>query len=414
MLDIFIKFSIAVCIIIIAARMLGELMPFIKQPKVVGEMIAGVLLGPTLFGQLFPNTAEIIFPKEIFPLLFVIGNIGLSIYMFIVGMEIDIKKINAKIFKSALLMSASAIILPFIFGAILVHLYSDIFIGENIFNKNQLILYFGTAFAITAFPMLARILQEKNIVETKLGGMMLMSASIQDVVSWILLSFVISFATGGNLIGGLYAFVGCILFILFVKYLIRPILKRIDTKTTEQHSLSQNSFAIIFLILLVCSIITDKIGLYSVFGGFVLGIFMPRNKYLISQIKIRLNDLLLVFFLPIFFTYSGLNANLSELTSSSYLIPTLFIISFGIISKILPIFTTMRLIGYNNNTSLAISGLMNARGLMELIIANIGITYGIINKEAYSVLILLAIISTITASPIFEFSTKDKDLSESD
>lgn len=410
MLELFIQFAIAVCVIIISAQLLGELMPYLKQPKVVGEMIAGVILGPTLFGKLFPDTFTTIFPKDILPVLFIIGNIGLSIYMFIVGMEMDLKKLNAKIFKSSVIMALSAIIFPFIVGIIIVYLYSGILVGTNVLENKYLVFFFGTAIAITAFPMLARMLQEKNMVDTKMGGVMLVCSAIQDVASWIMLSFVMAIASGDSLKKGLIAFIGCILFIIFVKYLIRPILLKISTKTNNTSTFSTNSFAIIFLILVTCAIITDKIGLYSVFGGFVLGVFMPRNQYLISQIKIRLNDILLVFFLPIFFTYSGLNADMGQLAGAAYIIPTVLIILLGTVSKIFPLFTTMKLFGYNNETSLAISGLMNSRGLMELIIANIGLQYNIINIEAYSILILLAIISTLCASPIFEFATRHKPL----
>ncbi|MCB0508969.1 MAG: cation:proton antiporter, partial [Bacteroidetes bacterium] len=199
MLELFIQFAIAVCVIVISAQLLGELMPYLKQPRVVGEMIAGVLLGPTLFGKLFPETYSTIFPKDILPILFTIGNLGLSFYMFIVGMEMDIKKLSAKILKSSIFMALSAIIFPFVVAILVVHLYSTILVGENVLENKYLILFFGTSIAITAFPMLARMLQEKKLIETKMGAVMLVCSALQDVASWIMLSFVMAIASGDSL-----------------------------------------------------------------------------------------------------------------------------------------------------------------------------------------------------------------------
>lgn len=410
MLELFIKFAISVCIIIIVARIIGGLMPYIKQPRVIGEMIAGVVLGPTLFGALFPDFSTSIFTKEIIPILFIISNLGLSIYIFLVGMELDINihDIAPKTFKSSVYITVAAMLPPFIGVIPLIYLFQDKLSGGAEISQFAMIIFFGTALAITAFPMLARILEEKNIVKTKLGEIMLLSASLQDVLSWILLSFITSIAIHGKAINGIYTFIGAIIFVLLIHFIVKPILNKISNSTSQEKSLSQNSFAIIFILLIVCAIITDKIGLYSVFGGFVLGLYMPRNQKLISEIKIRLYDILVVFFLPIFFTFSGLQTDLSQIVSSEYLIPCLIILGSGVILKIIPIFTTMKLIGYSNKTSVAVSGLMNARGLMELIIANIGLTYGFINNEAYSILVLLAVLSTLAASPIFEYSAKNE------
>lgn len=407
MLELFISTAIAVVIIISVSRVLGELMPKIRQPRVIGEMLAGVLLGPTLLGTIAPQISNLAFPKEILPILFVISNFGLSIYMFLIGMEIDVSNINSKSIKSSFVLSSAAILFPFISVIPIVYIFYNKLRGNDGITEVQLFIFLGTSLAITAFPMLARILEEKKITKTKLGEILLISASIQDVVSWILLSFIISLAKYEKLYYGFFTFIGCILFIICVKVIIKPMLIKISNKIKEEKDFNQNTFAIVIIILIICSILTDKIGLYSVFGGFVFGMAIPRNPILINAIKIRLYDMLIVFFLPIFFAYSGLNTNINRIVSPEYLLPCVAIIFCGIAFKTIPIFITMKLMNYPKNTSIAIAGLMNARGLMELIIANIGIMYGIINYETYSILVLLAIISTTMAMPIYEYSTKN-------
>lgn len=407
MIELFVKVATSIVVIIIAARLIGNLMPYIKQPRVIGEMIAGVLLGPTLLGRLFPEISLTVFPEDIMPFLFIISNIGLSIYMFTVGMEMDINIFNKKTIKQSGVMSLTAIIFPFIAAYLVVQLYFDSLAGTSPGNLTSFTIFMGTAFAITAFPMLARVLEEKQIAKSKLGGVMLLSASVQDVFSWIMLSFVTSIVTGGKLINGVYTFVGCFVFVAIVKFLVKPLLNKFSESTTENKELTQSNFAWIIVILLSCAIITDKIGLYSVFGGFILGFFIPRNKTLIDGIKVRLYDTMVVFFLPIFFAYSGLKTDLAQLVSSTYILPCVVIIVISMASKFVPVLLVMKLSGFSWRTSTAMGGLLNARGLMELIIANIGLSYGVINSPTYSILVLLAILSTLGATPIYELATKN-------
>lgn len=407
MIELFVKVATSIVVVIIAARLLGDLMPLIKQPRVIGEMIAGVLLGPTLLGRLFPEVTLSIFPNDVMPFLFIISNIGLSIYMFTVGMEMDINIFNKKTIKQSGVMSITAIIFPFVAAYFVVQLYFDSLVGTSPGNLTTFAIFMGTAFAITAFPMLARVLEEKQIAKSKLGGVMLLSASVQDVFSWIMLSFVTSIVTGGKLINGVYTFIGCFAFVIIVNFLIKPILNKFSKETSENNGITQSNFAWVIVILLTCAIITDKIGLYSVFGGFILGLYIPRNKILIDSIKIRLYDTMVVFFLPIFFAYSGLKTDLAQLVSSAYILPCILIIVLSMASKFIPVLLVMKFSGFSWRTSTAMGGLMNARGLMELIIANIGLSYGVINSPTYSILVLLAILSTLGATPIYELATKN-------
>lgn len=400
-LHIFIKVAIAITVILAFARLVGSSMRYIAQPRVVGEMIAGVLLGPTLFGSLFPELSGQLFDKEVMPYLFVICNIGLSFYMFLVGTEINLDLFNKKMMKDSSWLSAGAILVPFICGFFVAWLYNDVFNSKNI-NYISFSVFMGTAFAITAFPMLARILQEKNIIGTKLGGIAMISASIQDVISWILLGFVTAIAAGNSFDSVYIMAGGAILLVLFLFYVIKPLLSRILNRQ-KSDELNLNLFAFILFMLLASAIITDQIGLYSVFGGFMMGLAIPRHKDFVKQIGIRLKDITIILLLPVFFAFSGLNTDLRQLAEVQYLLPSLVIVLIAFASKYIPLYSIMKLNGYDNKDSFSIAALMNSRGLMELIIANIGLFYGLIDSTLYSVLVLIAVTTTLGAMPVYEY-----------
>jgi Kef-type K+ transport system membrane component KefB len=401
-LEIFIHVACAIIVIIISARILGNVMQFIKQPRVVGEMIAGVALGPTLFGTIFPEGSTYLFSTTQ-PYIYVLGNIGLSFYMFLVGMDLDLTNIDTKTKRKSYILSIIATVVPFSFGCLSAYLFYDQFQIQGV-PIVLFMLFLGTAFSIMAFPMLARILEEEKLIHTPLGSICLLSASIQDVMTWILLAFITAIASTGNCFNGFVTLFGACIFILLVRFIIKPILEKINVSLLISGKLSQNQFAIILVLLLIAAVITDKIGLYSVFGGFILGLNIPKSKILISQIKEKLQDVMVVLLLPLFFAFSGLKTNFLVLGSSNLLMPCLVILCFAFISKYGSVLITMKSFGYSWRESSAIGGLINARGLMVLIVANIGLDYKIINSNLYSILVLLAVLSTLTAMPIYKMS----------
>ncbi|MFM7024216.1 MAG: cation:proton antiporter [Flavobacteriales bacterium] len=404
-LDIFVSVLISIIIILISTQLVGKLFLLMKQPKVVGEMLAGVLLGPTCFGYFYPELSAEIFRKDLMPYIFVLSNIGLSIYMFLVAMEMDFNLFTKKIFKQSFSLSAAIIIVPFILGAVGAVQYFDFLKGENA-DLISFIIFLGAALAITAFPMLARILQENNLIQTKLGTISLLSASFQDVISWIFLAFVTASAKNDGS-SGMNTLIGGIIFILGMRFLVKPLLKWLFQKANDGKISKQNLFSVVILALLFCALITDYIGLYSVFGGFILGITIPRDAPLMNDIGIKLKDVTITLLIPLFFTFSGLNANMLVLGEIDFLIPTLVILFYSFASKYLIATSVMKLNGFSWKESSAIGGLMNARGLMELIIANIGLMYGVINPTLYSILILVAVLSTLLAMPIYNLSMKE-------
>lgn len=404
-LELFVKVAIALAVILAATQVVGSLARLVAQPRVVGEMIAGVLLGPTLFGAFFPETSGEIFDAEVMPVLFVICNIGLSAYMFLVGTEINLNLFNRKTMRDASALSLGAILVPFAAGFLIAWVF-DSQLNTKEIGFSSFGIFMGTALAITAFPMLARILQEKNIIDTRLGALSMLSASLQDVVSWILLGLVTALASGGSAFSMVYMFLGAAALVVVLFYVVRPLLQRWVTAQAQETQLNASLFSTILFLLIVCAVYTDYIGLYSVFGGFMLGLAMPREQRFLKQLSVRLKDITLILFLPVFFAFSGLNTNLNTLNSVSLLGPTVAVVLLAFASKWVPLYSVMRLTGYSNTEATSIAALMNSRGLMALIIANIGMFYNLIDSSLYSILVLIAITTTLSAMPLYELSQR--------
>jgi Kef-type K+ transport system membrane component KefB len=405
-LELFVKVALALVIILAATRIVGTAARWIAQPRVVGEMIAGVILGPTIFGKFFPATSAAVFEPEIMPMLFVIANIGLTAYMFLVGTEINLSLFNRKLMRDAGTLSGGGILVPFACGFLLAGVMGDVLNTQGI-SYLSFSVFLGTAFAITAFPMLARILQDRGIIDTHLGGLAMVSASLQDVVSWILLGLVTALAVGSGAVQSVLVMVfGAGALVLFLLYVVRPFFRRWLDRMGEGAEPDQAMFAAILFLLILCALITDHIGLYSVFGGFILGIAMPRRASFVKGLSIRLKDITVILFLPVFFAFSGLNTDLNILAHNSMLIPGIIIIGLAFASKLIPLFGVMRLSGYNFTDSASIAALMNSRGLMELIIANIGLFYGLIDLSLFAILVLVAVTTTLAAMPLYVWVQK--------
>lgn len=402
-LELFVHVGIATTVCIAASRLVGSFMVYMKQPRVVGEMIAGVLLGPSLFGKLAPELSAAVFLPEVKSSLFVLSNFGLSFYMFLVGAEIDYSLFNKKTIQRSSILSLFGTFVPFGLGIVSGLIYKDQLAMPGI-SSFAICFFMGTALAITAFPMLARILQEKNIVNTEIGVLSLLSASIMDVISWILLAFVTVQAAGKESSEAWFTVIGAFVFIILILFVAKPLYKWIGKKTEEAGHLHQTHFAIVIIGLIIAALFTDKLGLYSVFGGFILGLVMPRTPVFQREIKVKMYDFMIVFLLPLFFTFSGLNTDLFKVITPGILIPALVIVLFSFIGKYVTVALTMKATGYSWRDSSAIGGLINARGLMELIIANIGLSYAVIPVSTFTILVIIAIVSTLGAMPIYYLS----------
>lgn len=373
---------------------------YFHQPQVVGEMIAGVLLGPTLFGWLAPDLQKTLFPKESIGMLYVCAQFGVSLYMFLVGLGFRKDHFKANI-GAAAAVSISGMAAPFIAAILLTPwllevpgLFSD---KATVFNAT---LFMGAAIAITAFPMLARIIHERGLTNSRLGTLSLSAGAIDDAGAWCVLAVVLaSFGAGVSL--AITTILGGILFATVVLLLGPRLLAPLGRIVEREGRISHTVLGLTLIAFLLCVFVADGIGLHGVFGGFLLGTVMPRGKFA-EELRKQLEPFAVVVLLPTFFTFSGLNTALTMINSVDLILIALAILVGSIIAKGGACYIAARLCGQDNRTALGIGALMNSRGLMELIIINIGLQKGVIGIGLFSMLALMAIVTTLMASPLFE------------
>ncbi|HEX8554612.1 MAG TPA: cation:proton antiporter [Sphingomonas sp.] len=388
-------------VIIGACRSVGWLAKrFLGQPQVVGEMIAGVILGPSLLGLLAPDIQQTIFPKESRSVLFVVAQLGVGLYMFIVGLGFRADHFRAQA-RSAAAVSLSGMLAPFLVAVAITPWLIGIpgLFAERI-TQGQATLFLGACIAITAFPMLARIIHERGLSGTPLGTLSLSAGAIDDAGAWCVLAVVLaSFGDGAGV--AVKAIVGGIGFVALAATLGPRLLAPLGRIAEREGGVNGNVMAVVLMLFMASAFAMDAIGIHAVFGGFVLGTVIPRGL-LANYLKQRLEPFAVVVLLPTFFTFSGLNTQLITVTDPSLLLVTLAILAGSILAKGAACYAAARLTGQDNPTALGIGALMNARGLMELIIINIGLQRGIIGPALFSMLVLMAIVTTLMASPLFE------------
>ncbi|MBI1686113.1 cation:proton antiporter [Caulobacter hibisci] len=398
--ELSVVFFLQLFVIIAVSRLVGWLAKkYLGQPQVVGEMIAGVLLGPSLFGLLAPDLQHMLFPKDSKSVLYVGAQMGVGLYMFLVGLgfQADHFKSNAK---SAAAVSLSGMAAPFLVAvAIAPWLLNLGLFGKGI-DTFQATLFMGAAISITAFPMLARIIHERGLSKTPLGTLSLSAGAIDDAGAWTVLAIVLATFGGGPIVA-IKAIVGGLIFVTFMITLGPKLLAPLGRWAEREGKVTPNMLGIVVMLFALCAWAMDAVGIHAVFGGFILGTVLPRGV-LSREVKKQLEPFAVVLLLPMFFTFSGLHTQLTMVNSVSLVAVTLVILAGSILAKGGACWAAARLTGQDNATACGIGALMNARGLMELIIINIGLQKGIIGPALFSMLVLMAIITTLMASPLFE------------
>ncbi len=398
--ELSVAFFLQMAVIVATCRAMGWLVKrFFDQPQVVGEMIAGVILGPSLFGLLAPELQATLFPKETKSVLFVGAQLGVGLYMFLVGLGFrsDHFKANAR---SAVAVSLSGMAAPFLVAiALTPWLMSMSLFGKGV-QPLQATLFMGAAISITAFPVLARIIQERGLTKTPLGTLSLSAGAIDDAGAWTVLAIVLA-SFGGGAAVAVKAIVGGGAFALFMLTLGPKLLAPLGRIAEREGKLSPALLGVIVALFMLSAWAMDAVGLHSVFGGFILGVTLPRGL-LTRELKKQLEPLALALLVPMFFTFSGLNTQLTMVNSLSLAAVALVILAGSILAKGAACWAAARLTGQDNATAMGIGVLMNARGLMELIIINIGLQKGIIGPALFSMLVVMAIATTLMASPLFE------------
>jgi Kef-type K+ transport system membrane component KefB len=403
-----ITFFLQMAIILATCRVIGWLgQKYLKQPQVVCEMIAGVLLGPSLFGLLAPDLQKMVFTAENKGVLYVGAQLGVGLYMFLVGLGFRTDHFKANLHKAAS-VSLAGMAVPFIVAILATPWLMTV---PGLFSSSatrfDATLFMGAAIAITAFPMLARIIHERGLSHTALGTLSLSAGAIDDAAAWCVLAVVLaSFGAGAGV--AYTAIIGGILFagsmILVMPRILAPLARwaeRDAVKNPQNHPLNSTIFALVMIAFMLSAYTADAIGLHAVFGGFLLGCVMPRGV-LADQVKGKLEAVTVIVLLPMFFTYSGLNTQLTLVADPYLLMIATAILAMSVFAKFGACWAAARLSGQDNRTALGIGALMNSRGLMELIIINIGLQAGVIGPALFSMLVLMAIITTLMASPVFE------------
>ncbi len=396
-----VAFFLQMFVILGTCRGVGYLAQRIGQPQVVGEMIAGVMLGPSLLGLAWPQAQAFLFPPDSMKMLYVGSQLGVGLYMFLVGVEFKTELFKTHT-KSAFSVSLSGMAAPFILGAGLAVWLIDV---PGLFAARvrpfEAMLFMGACIAITAFPMLARIIYERGLTGTSLGTLALAAGAIDDAAAWCVLAVVLATFGGGPLVAVL-AIGGGIAYAAFITLFGRKLLSPLAKIAEKQGEISHTLLGIVLMLLMLACWAMDAIGIHAVFGGFLLGIAMPRGKFA-EQLTRHLEPFAVVFLLPMFFTFSGLNTRLDMVNNGTLLLIALVVLVVSVVAKGGACWAAARLSGQDNRTALAVGALMNARGLMELIILNIGLQKGLIQPALFSIMVLMAIVTTLMASPLFEW-----------
>ncbi len=407
--DLLLRVFLQLAVILAACRLVGMVARRIGQAQVVGEMVAGVLLGPSFFGLLFPTVQQWLFPLKAtvggqtithpsMAILYVIAHVGLALYMFLVGLEFDANLLRGRT-KHAGFISAGGILVPFLLGgliALLIYQQGNLF-GQGI-SLGMAALFLGASMCITAFPVLARIVEEHHLGRTRLGTLVLTAASINDITAWCLLAVVLAAVKSSAPIA-LVAIGGGLLYVALMFTLGRRGLRVLEHVAERRGMITEEILSVSLLIVLICSWITSQIGIYEVFGAFILGVVMPRGPFA-SEVRRRLEGVTTGLLLPIFFVFSGLNTQIGLLKTPAVWFIAIVIILAATAGKGFACVLGARFAGMSWRESAAVGALMNARGLIELIIINIGLEEGIITPTLFTILVFMALCTTLMASPM--------------
>lgn len=387
--------------IILVACLFSFFCKKIGQPTVIGEIIAGIFLGPSFVGMYFPDISSFLFPTaESLNNLKFLSQIGLILFMFIVGMELDLKLLRNKS-HDAVVISHTSIIFPFALGVGLAYFIYVEFAPSDI-NFMSFALFIGVAMSITAFPVLARIIQERGLTKTKEGIIAITCAAADDVTAWCILAAVIAIVKAGSVQSTIYVILSVIAYVFLMLKVVQPLLKQLGDKYSSKEKLSKPVVAIFFTTMLISSYLTEVIGIHALFGAFMAGVIMPPSMSFREIFIEKLEDVALVLLLPLFFVFTGLRTQIGLLNEWHLWGITLIIVVVAVIGKLIGSALAARIVGQSWRESLVIGALMNTRGLMELVVLNIGYDLGILSDEVFAMFVLMALLTTFMTAPLLD------------
>lgn len=386
------------CLILAAARLVGWLFQKMHQPRIIGEMVAGVLLGPSFLGWLAPDFLGALFPKENVDHIKALSQLGLVLYMFMIGLKLDTESLSKRK-HAAVFISHSSIICPFILGLLLALYLGPALSGGGV-SPTTFGLFMATAMSITAFPVLARILCERGMLGTKIGAIAIACAAVDDVTAWFLLTTVIVYTQTSNSASWPWPMLlGLLLYFGLMWFVVRPALPRLLGQRGERGGLARG-IMVVLLLLPISAGATDWLGVHALFGAFFAGFIMPRHERLTRALSEKVEPAVVALLLPLFFGLSGLRTSISLVSGSEMWVYCGLILLVAVSGKLGGSMLTARLTGMSWREAGAIGVLMNTRGLMELVVLNIGLELGLISTTVFSMMVLMAVITTLMASPL--------------
>jgi len=393
---------VQIIVILLTARLTGWLFRKIHQPQVIGEMVAGILLGPSLLGWVAPNVSRVLFPVNSLPFLSVLSQIGLLIFMFLVGLELN-PKLLRKRSHTAVITSHASILVPFLLGALLaLYLYPRL--SDDSVPFTHFALFMGTAMSITAFPVLARILTERRLLRTSLGGVAIACAAVDDVTAWSILAGVVLLvrATSGGHLLWLTVF-GSLSFIALMLLFGRRALRHLEAKYQRTGEVSKDLIAIILLVVVISSLATEWLGIHALFGAFLAGAAMPKDQNFVRTLTEKLEDVTVVLLLPLFFSFTGLRTSIGLVSGSQMWFYCALIITVAVAGKFGGATIAARVSGMSWPEASALGVLMNTRGLVELVVLNIGLDIGVISPALFAMMVMMALTTTFMTTPLLDF-----------
>ncbi|MDB5257297.1 MAG: Na+/H+-exchanging protein [Chitinophagaceae bacterium] len=390
--------------IILVARIFGFICKKIRQPTVIGEIAAGIFLGPSFVGAYVPEFSAFLFPAQSLGNLQFLSQIGLIFFMFIIGMELDLRILKTKA-NDALVISHASIIFPFTLGVGLAY-YIYLNFSPPTINFLSFALFLGIAMSITAFPVLARIVQERGLSKTRVGTIVITCAAADDITAWCLLAVVIAIVKAGTVVSAVYTIIMAVGYVFLMIKVVQPFLRKLGDKYSYKESLSKPIVAIFFVILLLSSFTTEVIGIHALFGAFLAGVIMPSNMNFRNIFIDKIEDVSIVLLLPLFFVFTGLRTQIGLLNDVYLWKICGLIVLVAVVGKFLGSALSARYVGQSWRDSLTIGALMNTRGLMELVVLNIGYDLGVLSPQVFAMMVIMALATTLMTGPALDLINK--------
>ncbi len=374
-----------IILIVALSRAMGALLRRLEQPAVIGEIAAGIFLGPSLFGAIAPDVFAKIFPASSVGTLFSLSQIGLILFMFLVGLEFAPELVRERK-HTVVVISHVSIVVPFILGTVLaIYLYPRV--SDPHVAYRSFVLFLGTAMSITAFPVLARILEERDLMKTKMGSTAIACAAVDDVTAWCILAFVVMLARAGEPRQFVLQLIGVAVYVALMLIVARPRLKK-------------PTLFVALLLVFVSAWATELLGIHALFGAFLAGAIMPRKTDFSEQIR----GLTTVVFLPLFFAVTGLRTNIGSLGTPTLWICAALVLVVAIAGKFGGAAASAAAVGFSWREATAIGLLMNTRGLMEMVVVNVGLEIGVVSPSLYTMIVMMALVTTAMTTPLLMWS----------